>query len=218
MSTPAGWYADPWAQAARRWWNGDEWSGYLAAAGSILDQDSVSVSWRPDAETTVITGGDGRPAGDVVAGAGPAQVTIRDPVGHPIFALEPGRADLAVSGPDGVPVGGFVQRRDKGAMNIDVTRRGAVLTTLEVRPAARDGAARMMDVLDAGGAALARLTIAIGRTLPPSVELSMSLRQPVAEPLRSLLLALPIMFRSPSSGARQSGAHMPGALEVFRGE
>lgn len=28
MSAPAGWYADPWGQAAARWWTGFEWTGW----------------------------------------------------------------------------------------------------------------------------------------------------------------------------------------------
>jgi membrane protease YdiL (CAAX protease family) len=33
-STPAGWYPDPWGVSPARWWNGTEWTGFIAEVGA----------------------------------------------------------------------------------------------------------------------------------------------------------------------------------------
>jgi hypothetical protein len=33
---PAGWYADPWAPGAMRWWDGSAWSEHLAPAAPVV--------------------------------------------------------------------------------------------------------------------------------------------------------------------------------------
>ncbi len=43
---PAGWYPDPWMQAAWRWWDGVEWTGYAGPAVAPVATTQVR-SWFP---------------------------------------------------------------------------------------------------------------------------------------------------------------------------
>jgi len=56
---PPGWYADPWVQSPARWWDGANWTGYVAAA------PEPERSWIPPRHTR-----EGEVRGGVIAIAG----------------------------------------------------------------------------------------------------------------------------------------------------
>lgn len=48
METPAGWYADPWAPASLRYWDGSAWTEHVAAAPAPSTIAEIGRSSRAD--------------------------------------------------------------------------------------------------------------------------------------------------------------------------
>lgn len=44
--SPAGWYADPWGTAKQRYWDGQQWTGHLAATTEAANSGGRPVGWK----------------------------------------------------------------------------------------------------------------------------------------------------------------------------
>ena len=128
MSTvqQAGWYPDPWGQAARRWWDGQQWTSHVegtAATGTTTQAphppQAHQSPWQhgaqgPHARGPWTSGPGGQPAG--MAGYGVAP-TVQAPANPLVKVLALGGAALAVIGsflPWATVSGGFVDISKNG--------------------------------------------------------------------------------------------------------
>lgn len=102
---PASWYEDPWHEAARRWWDGNAWTGHVAAAGSMLERESIGIALDLPSRACRLTDSEGTLIGSLdVAGSSPAAApgTSATPQPGELMVATPG--DLVA--PAGQPQGG----------------------------------------------------------------------------------------------------------------
>jgi O-antigen/teichoic acid export membrane protein len=79
MGPPPGWYPDSGGSAAYRWWDGQEWTGHLAAGGNVATDPAVATRGR---------GGGRRPSGPRIAKlASIATVVLAVPLNVLVVAL-----------------------------------------------------------------------------------------------------------------------------------
>ncbi|HEY6378410.1 MAG TPA: DUF2510 domain-containing protein [Candidatus Dormibacteraeota bacterium] len=99
---PASWYEDPWHEAARRWWDGNAWTGHVAAAGSMLERETIAVTIDLPSRVCRLTDSQGSVIGSLDVGGsspGPGPGTHATPQAGELMVATPG--DLAT--PPGQP-------------------------------------------------------------------------------------------------------------------